>query len=256
MIGLMNADQRLLEAARILKASLPVFLIEDVNEELPHLEAVVFPMSGVKNGKVKLNGEWVELSEHFWQQLPQDCLLISATVNEEMRAMDRSWIDLSENESFIQNNSRLTAEGVLFLLLDNTTCGLADCHVDLLGYGHCGKEIYDLLTALDVKVRVVRREVKHESEQFISLDTWRKLPVNEIVINTSITNWIDEASVKRWEKAPLILNIVSAYRLPESKIMAKGGRVVNAGVLPALIAWKSAGEQLAACVKGVLTNGK
>lgn len=256
MIGIFNSDQRMLEALRILSASTSTFLINDVNDSLPVFDYLLLPMSGLRKGQVKMQNAWVNLPDDFWHHCLKECVIFTGTMNEEILQLPFKCVNLSNDDLFISANSRLTAEGVLFLLLDNTSVGLSECKVDLLGFGHSGKEIYNVLKALDVKVRVIRRKVEHESSDFMSVSTWKQLPVNDVVINTSLTNWIDEDTVNHWKKAPLILNIVSSYRMPENRITTKGGHVINAGVLPALIASKSAGRVLAECVLKEMEHGK
>lgn len=256
MIGIFNSDQRMLEASRILSAVTSTFLIENFTDDLPIFDALLLPMSGIYNQQVKMHSAWVHLPDDFWKHCRKDCVLFSATVSEEMEQLPFRCVNLSDDDLFLAANSRYTAEGVLFLLLDNTSISLSECKVDLLGFGHSGKEIYNLLKALDVKVRVVRRKVDHENSEFMSVSTWKQLPVNEIVINTSLTNWIDEEVINRWSKAPLIINIVSSYRLAENRISLKGGHVIHAGVLPSLIAAKSAGRILAECVMKEMEHGE
>lgn len=256
MIGIFNSDQRMLEAQRYLSTSTSTYLINNVNDALPIFDYLLLPMSGIRSNQVKLQNAWVNLPDDFWHHCRKDCIIFMATVNEEINQLPFKCVNLSDDDLFLSANSRLTAEGVLFLLLDNTTVGLSECKVDLLGFGHSGKEIYNLLKALDVKVRVIRRKVDHETSDFMSVSTWKQLPVSDIVINTSLTNWVDENLVNHWPKAPLILNIVSAYRMPESRITSKGGHVINAGVLPALIASKSAGRILAECVMKEMEHGE
>lgn len=241
MLGIIYADERMAEVKNYLENKMDVCLIESINDIKEKLNYLLLPMSGINDsGEIKVRGKWVNIPDALWNACQSDCVLFSGKDCESFKNYPYKFKNLSENETFANENARLTAEGVLFLLIDNTVYGLKDLSVDLLGFGHCGQEIYHILKVLDVKVRVVRRHVEHESEEFISYDTWQKLPCHDCVINTSITNWMSDEWIQAWGTPPLILNIVTDLHLNESLMLKEGGRVVNAGPLPALLSSKSA----------------
>lgn len=257
MLGIIYADERMAEVKNYLEDKVDVCFIETMNEDLVKLDYLMLPMSGINDrGEVKVKGNWIKVPDSLWESCEKHCILLSGKDCAIFEKLPFATKNLSENETFAKENARLTAEGVLFLLIDNTAYGLKDISVDLLGFGHCGQEIYHLLKALDVKVRVVRRSVDHENDEFVSYSTWQRLTCHDCVINTSIVNWMSEEWMSEWVKAPLIINIVTDLHLNESLIMKAGGRVVNAGPLPALLSHKSAAIALGKAIMEEVYHGE
>ena len=152
-------------------------------------------------------------------------------------------IDLNSYESFIHVNSKLTAEGVLYLLLDNTNQGLLDLKVDLIGYGNSGKAIYELLNKIGIEVRVIRRKVIEENMDFMSLDEYLTVKPYPVIINTSITNVIDDLMIRKMDEN-LIINIVRSATFNEILLRQRHCRIVHAGPLPAMFSPLSASNVL------------
>ena len=257
MLGIFYTDERSKEVFKNLEKDHEVELIERFDEVVTMYDKLLLPMSGINEfGEVKMKGEMVKVPEEFWNHCSLDCTIFTGKECNYLLRLPFKVVNLSNNENFMIHNARLTAEGVLFLLIDNTSLGLKDISVDLLGFGNCGREIYHLLKALDVQVRVIRRQVEHESSEFMSYLTWQQLKCHDVIINTSITNWMNESWMLNWANPPLIINIVSDLHLSESVIHRLGGRVVNAGPLPSIIAHKSAAMILTKALCEEMNHGE
>lgn len=250
MIGIIKSDDRMQYTAEKLKQYDEIVCIDSLEKKYPMLDVLVLPMNGIKNNQLIINNQFQRIPDSFWENCRSDCRFFSATASQDKIT------DLSLNHGFNKANARLSAEGVLFLLIDNTNYGLETCEIDLLGYGSCGEAIYDLLTKVGCKVRVVRRhkDLKHSS--FISVDSWKKSTLSPIIINTSITNWIDEAMIEKMNEHTLIINIATHLSFDERAIQKKGARLIHAKALPSMIAPLSAGEILADAIIEELKNEK
>lgn len=64
-------------------------------------------------------------------------------------------IKYGDVEEFKKENSVLTAEGVLIILLEKSKTKISDKRVLVVGNGASGKEIVDILLRLNVKVSVM-----------------------------------------------------------------------------------------------------
>ena len=62
---------------------------------------------------------------------------------------------LLEDENVVKENAKLTAEGLISEIIQKEPYPIENSQVVLIGFGHCGKEIYEKLTALNAKVKVV-----------------------------------------------------------------------------------------------------
>ena len=147
MIGLCKADQRMEDCMKYLHDD--AFLFDENTKDCSDCKVFVLPMSGINHGCVFLRGKQVDIT-HLLQQLPQDCVIVSGRYCEELKQFNRKIVILDEVEEFLEINADLTAEGVLYYLLDNKKQALNQLRIDLLGYGHCGKAIYHLLRSLNI----------------------------------------------------------------------------------------------------------
>ena len=81
-------------------------------------------------------------------------------------------IKYGDVEEFKKENSVLTAEGVLIILLEKSKTKISDKRVLVVGNGASGKEIVDILLRLNVKVSVMTSRadsVKSKTSKFSSI---------------------------------------------------------------------------------------
>ena len=252
MLGIVNSDARMNMVYQQLKNRINCVLLDDLSTLTLSFDAILLPMSGLKeDDTMNIRGIDVHCSEEFFSMLKEDGILICGNCTPKLKQLSYKLIDLNEIESFININSKLTAEGVLYLLIDNTNCSLDDLSVDLIGYGHSGHAIYEILRSLNVNARVIRREVKEKSSNFISVDEYMKCIPSKVIINTSITNIIDDLMMKKMDEN-LIINIVRSASFNEALLRQRHCRIVHAGPLPAIFASKSAADILTQTILEIL----
>lgn len=215
MIGIIKSDDRMQYAAEKLKQYDEVVCIDSLEKKYPMLDVLVLPMNGIKNNQLFMNNQFQIIPDDFWENCKKTCRFFSATAN-----LDKI-TDLTLNQNFNKANARLSAEGVLFLLIDNTNYSLEECEIDLLGYGSCGEAIYELLSKVGCKVRVVRRHKDMKHDSFITVDSWKKTALSTIIINTSITSWIDDEIIEKMNAKSLIINIATHLSFNEKAIQKR-----------------------------------
>lgn len=235
MIGICNSDIRMNICYQLLKQHKECILIDDGNYIPIHLDMLILPMSGLKDDHtMTFKGVNMKVSSDFFDMVKPDGVIVTAQVNELLQNTKRKIIDLNDYEDFSISNARYTAEGVLFLLLDNTKKSLLDLEIDLIGYGRCGKIIYSLLKGLGCNVRVIRRVVDTKHADFISVDEYRYLKPKDIIINASRNNEIDDSMIRKMDDT-LVINLVSNHIFNELLMKSRNSRVLHAGALPALM---------------------
>lgn len=244
MLGIVNSDTRMNMLYQQLKHKMDCILLDDFTPLKVRFDAIVLPMSGWKDDEnMTIRGVEVKCPFEFFSMLKDDGVLIIGNMTKKLKELTFKKIDLNEYERFIKANSKLTAEGVLFLLLDNTDSGLLDLQVDLIGYGKSGQAIYEILKRLGVQVRVIRRKVNEETNEFISVEKYQELKPAPIIINTSLTNIIDDSMIKKMDEN-LIINLVRSSSFNEILLRQRRCRIVHAGPLPAMFSPKSAARVL------------
>lgn len=244
MLGIINSDIRMNMVYQQVKDKIDCILLDDFTVLKVKFDALLLPMSGLKDDDtMSVRGIDMKCPLEFFSMLKDEGVLICGNITNKIKELPYKIIDLNSYESFIYVNSKLTAEGVLYLLLDNTNQGLLDLKVDLIGYGNSGKAIYELLKKIGVEVRVIRRIVNEESHHFISVEEYLTLKPNPIIINTSITNIIDDLMIRKMDEN-LIINIVRSSTFNDVLLRQRHCRIVHAGPLPAMFSPLSASNVL------------
>lgn len=244
MLAILNSDTRMNMVYQHLKSKIECILLDDFTVLKMKFDAIVLPMSGWKeDGMMVVRGVDMKCPLEFFEMLKEDGVLICGNMTPKIRELPYRKIDLNTYDSFIQSNSKLTAEGVLFLLLDNTNLGLLDLEIDLIGYGHSGKAIYEILKRLGIRVRVIRRSLTQKETDFMTVEEYQSVKANPVIINTSLTNIIDDLMIRKMDEN-LIINIVRSASFNEVLLRQRHCRIVHAGPLPAMFSPLSAAHIL------------
>ena len=252
MLGIVNSDTRMNMVYQLLKDKVDCILLDDFSVLKVPFDAILIPMSGLKDDNMmNVRGIDMNCNIEFFSMLKENGMIISGNVTSSLKQLPYKIIDLNQYDFFVNVNSKLTAEGVLYLLIDNTNYSLSDLTIDLIGYGNSGKAIYDLLRRLNVNVRVIRREVNENSSNFISVDDYLKLIPSPVIINTSLTNIIDDLMIKKMDEN-LIINLVRTSKFNDILLRQRHCRIVHAGPLPAIFSSKSAADVLSETIMHIL----
>ncbi len=213
-------------------------------------DALVLPIKGLTaTGSLYTGKEELVLPASFWEQMRN--ARIFAGITQEFLSDFNDVHYYMEDDTIKKRNALYTAEGVLYLLIDHTGSCIRDLHVDVIGYGLCGREITAWLRALGVTVRIVRRVCAQE-EACISVEEYRHVPCGDVIINTSIAPLLDRTLLESWNTKPLIIDIATPDVIDYDAALHLGIRVVKAGNLPAQFAYESAGHLIADYVRGNL----
>lgn len=247
MIGICYSDIRMYYLYQNLKKHTQCVLLEDTSVLPLELDVLILPLSGVKdNQMLMMRGFKMHAEDEFFEMVKPEGCIISGT-GYGLAKFNRKVVNLDEFNEFMNANAALTAEGILFLVLDNTKMSLKDIQFDIIGYGRCGKAMYDLLKKLDCSVRVIRRE----SDEFTTVEQYQKLIPGNVIINTSLSNIIDDILIKKMDDT-LIINIVGEATFDEIALRKHNSKVIHAGPLPSLLSPITASRILYETVMEVL----
>lgn len=208
------------------------------------MDVLVLPVKGVdEQGHLKD----IVVDDEFWKHLKPDVQIFCGLRCAFLDALPYDVHYYMEDEGVIRENAILTAEGVLNELIASCARSIYDIQVDVIGYGNCGKVIYEMLHNLQVNTRVIRRECKEEGD-FITIDHWDSC--GDVIINTSVQKVMDCARMHSWKKKPVIIDIATPDVIDLLAAKALAIPVIKAGNLPGRFASISAGNIIAEYIRG------
>ena len=170
-------------------------------------------------------------------------------------------LDYLQNEAFLYDNARLTAEGALILLGSSTTGELLGADVGVIGMGRIAECLCPLLRAVGAHVTVYARRAEALARaRAMGADTVRffeRLP-NDAAKHGMICNTVphvlfDVELLSLMRRDALLLELASAPGgFDRAAAEARGLQYVNGQGLPGKYAPRAAGERIAAFVLDAL----
>lgn len=258
-LAIMISDRRMKEIYRKLSTFYTVTALYEHSDFLAikDIDVLILPVKGIDEfGHLHTENTVWEIPEGFWKELPMNCLIFAGLANPYLQGLNRACYYYMQNEQLLEKNAELTAEGVLFLLIDSTAKGIGYLHVDIIGYGRCGKAIARWLEALHVPVRIIRRVSEKGDDHQVSVDEYKQTEPGDVIINTSIQKLMTRDLMVKWESKPLIIDIATPDVVDSEDAKLLGIRFIKAGNLPAIVAYESAGDFIADYIKGVIEHGE
>lgn len=223
-------------------------------ENQPAYDAIVFPIKGVyENGMIDFLDKKIQLSDSFFQRQKKECIYFCGMKNEYLERLPQAKIYYMQEEKVIRDNAILTAEGVLHELINCVRKSIYDITIDIIGYGQCGKVIYQMLKNLQLNVRVIRRDCKLEDD-FIPLSAWNNC--GDVLVHTATGSILDKERIQSWKNKPIIIDIATPDVIDIKTAKEEGIVVLKAKNLPGRFASISAGNIIADFIRETLLNEK
>lgn len=217
--------------------------------DLTMLDALILPMQGIQGTKGDyMDRAHIDLPEAFWACLREDCQIFSGRPTRFLETLPQPKSYYLGEESFLCENAALTAQGVLFYVLDHAARILREASVDIVGKGHCGNAIGKLLSSLGMQVRYVRHGCAQGREER-TLEEWKDSDCADFLIYCAPYHLIEAATIERWQQAVCVIDISGALKQEESFLAQKGHVYVHAANLPEKFTWKSSGEAIVRCIR-------
>lgn len=250
------SDERMRYAANLLAgAGCELDLAENaeqgkkiVEKDAGQYDFVVAPIRGAIDGKMTLGGESFPVDK-FLRGLDKNTPVITGFQSEYMKSLPIRLISFQDDEDFCRENGRLTAEGVLKMIIEDTKESIFVYSYDIIGAGRSGNCIRQLLEKLELPVRMVSHSGKGGC---LPIEKWQKEP-GDVVVNTAPISVYETMPFENWKKEITVIDI-SSMRLPAGELDAKYPNIhyFPAPPLPGTVAPKSAGELLGKFVLDIL----
>ena len=162
-------------------------------------------------------------------------------------------IKYGDVEEFKKENSVLTAEGVLIILLEKSKTKISDKRVLVVGNGASGKEIVDILLRLNVKVSVMTSRADSVKKGANALPYGESIEEFDFIVNTAPARIIDETRLTKMKPDAEIVDIASPPYGFDKNLMAELS--IKYGVYPALpVKYRS--ESAGQIIAKIVTEGK
>lgn len=180
----------------------------DLSEDaITAYDGIVFGMKRVECGyRIGTN----VLDQAWFDRLPNGMMLFGGLVDEGLGERFRV-CEVLKDELFVDQNAVATAYGVLAWMLKQAAYPLYKMSVDVIGYGHCGRQIAALLKNVCQSVRIVTTSDRDLRYETIGYDRYRVAEPSDWIIQTAPAEMIDEQMIARWHKVPKILDISTGH---------------------------------------------
>ena len=154
--------------------------------------------------------------ESYFKDLPKNILVYTGKKNSVLNKLQEKYgfqlITLMQEESIINKNAILTAEGVISEIIQKRPYAIEKSCVVVIGYGHCGQVIAKKLRALEANVHVIEKDEqvrKKAIEDGFDVISAEELVMAEIIINTAPKDAIDSCLLEKLNKGTYLFDISS-----------------------------------------------
>ncbi len=187
----------------------------------------------------------VLLSDVFSYLKPHQILLTGGRLPKEFHAEEIcTTYDYAASEELLWANAKLTAEGLLRLVISELPTALSVTSVAVFGAGRVGTETAKLLSRAGCKVKVFSRSAKDFETKILPLDCFiPNAREFDCIINTVPALVLDESRIAALRPGTVILEAASApYGLDFKAADRHGIKTIIAGSLPGKTAPETAAE--------------
>lgn len=248
-------DQRLIYTEKeLLKCKVNLF---DTLNQPEKLDFIILGMNGINEKYICQNDRYYKvLDDKFFKKLKKDVIIYVGKNNELLNDLQKIYkfklVTLLKDRDIIKQNAKLTAEGLISEIIQKRPYLIENSNVVLIGFGNCGKEIYEKLKVLKANIKIVEKDISKLDKQIenISVEDIEKEKI-DILINTVDSIVINDAVLEKFNKEIYLFDIASypygyhhenAYKLNDYILPA----------LPSKYAYKEAGIILANKIMGDL----
>lgn len=220
--------------------------LEEMERRAPEWDVLILPIRGIDSeGNASIPGVSFPMKKTLAGLRP-DAQIITGLQTEYLKHLQREVKCYFEDEQVRRKNVQLTAEGILYLLLKETTKSIFEQSIDLVGYGYVGQAAHELLTKVGISHRIVDKSEKimGDGVQVLSLENWKNMAPAEVIINSAPVLVADEETTADWPQETFFIDIASGAVGADQKTKEKICYLA-APPLPGLVAEESAGKMLA-----------
>lgn len=206
------------------------------------IDCVVLPIRGTDDGTIAFENGKADIAP-LLKGLKPGTPVFTGRRTDYLLSLGLDLHNCFENEAVALANAPLTAEGVLWMLLEKTPRSLADYTYDVLGLGKTGRSIRALLNRLGLTVRSVTRGGLDSS---LPLSAWAQSPPSDVVIVTIPAPVLTQSVVAQWRRPVTVIDITSGQAGVEADALSAPNLIYfSAPPLPGIVAPESAGDLIA-----------
>ena len=235
-ICLIGGDRRNLELAKLLICDennvVKTFANENMNiegvEEYSSLEEaistsnIIVTAIPISKDKKYLTSNYTNLKielEYFFSKL-KNSFLISGMIPKEFEDIiknnNNNVLDLLKDESYVIANAKITVEGIIKYLIENTKTSIFNSKILIIGYGRIGKILCNVLKNFTENIYCVSNRndeielMKANAIKSISYEELDKyLKEFEIIVNTVPKLILNNKKIMKLNKEVFVLDIAS-----------------------------------------------
>ncbi len=213
---------------------------------------VLLPVRGTEDGTILQSVGTSLFIGDFLKGLSEGTPVFTGRQTEYLRQLKLNLYDPFKDPEVSKKNAELTAEGVLWFLLEYTKKSLFEDSYDVVGAGHTGTAITELLRRLRLSVRQVARNGHLD---MISMEQWEREPPSDVVIITVPALVLPTKLAESWKKPVFVLDISSGQVGADPKIQELQNITYYAAPpLPSKVAPQSAGGLIADYIDRVMSD--
>ena len=220
--------------------------LEEMERRAPEWDVLILPIRGIDSeGNASIPGVSFSM-EKTLAGLRPEAQVITGLQTDYLKRLQREVKCYFEDEQVRRKNVQLTAEGILYLLLKETTKSIFEQSIDLVGYGYVGQATHELFTKVGISHRIIDKceGITGDGVQVLSLENWKKMNPAEVIINSAPVLVADEETTVKWSEETFFIDIASGAVGADQKTKERI-RYFAAPPLPGLVAEESAGKMLA-----------
>ncbi len=215
-------------------------------EEIGSADIVILPFINVETV--------VNIDENFFDNLKKGVKVFTGAKNdvliEKFKKNEVSCNEILVSKEMAVLNAVPTAEGLLYNVLGDIEKCLVGANVLVLGYGICGSEIAEKVSALKANVSILEQcEVKKASAKAKGLKVVEESGIVEtsldVIVNTIPLKVVSQNTLDNINKETLIYDIASApFGFDEETMTKKGIRYKRLRGLPSKFGIKYSSENI------------
>lgn len=210
--------------------------------------------SEIKQGDVILYSPAKQFDLNEALSLPRGITVYAGNVCEQiLKIFKEKYIivkNFLQDEKFAIENAKLTAEGVLAIIIENTPKSLKESKILILGGGRISKALAVLLNKMDVFCAVTsftkseyHNAFYYSSEQYFGKEYVKKVGLYDVIVNTRPQFYVGKEVIDKIKKNALFIETASVECLNEHEV--KNFNYFLAPKLPQKFCPQSAGRIIA-----------
>jgi dipicolinate synthase subunit A len=154
--------------------------------------------------------------DHFNLLLNKEVTVVSNAGKEYQTSSNAKYFNVLTNERFVQKTNIATVEGIIEILIRESTITIHNAHILILGMGRIGSRLSFILHQMGAVITIATKDEKESGLAFAAgykVDTFEALPTTisdyAFIINTVPFPYVTAEVLKQISKKTLFLDVAS-----------------------------------------------